>query len=228
MQRLVDCPYPLATRLIARMGTADPEHQAHLVETLLRRYYRFRSLQEVRAGEHASLPCATAQYDHRATRIWIAAGFAPYQSAAKALEALAGLASSAPADCDPAFELYLLHQGALPPPHDLTESLRAALEQAGLSRRLLRATFVIAGPENGIPADRPRHFVFRGGPGEYVEDRRYRGIHPMLFRRMQLVRLSRSSTSSGSRPRRTCTSSAASRRGTRRTSGSSRPPRCAS
>jgi len=183
VQRLVDCPYPLAPRLIARMATADPEHQVHLVETLLRRYYRFRSLQEVRTLEHAGLPCTTAHYYHRAARIWIGAGFAPYESAAKALGALAGLANSAPADRDVAIELYLFHRG-LPPSHNVTESLRAGLEQAGLSRHLLRATFVIAGP------DGPRHLVFLGGPGEYVEDGHYRGFHPMLFHRIQLGWLS--------------------------------------
>jgi acetyl/propionyl-CoA carboxylase alpha subunit/acetyl-CoA carboxylase carboxyltransferase component len=190
VRRLVDCPYPLATQLIARMGTADPEHRPHLVETLLRRYYRFRSLQEVRARQQASVPCAAAQYEHRGARIWLAAGFAPRESVAKALAELALLANSAPADCDLAIELYLLHQGALPPPDNAAESLRAALERAGLSRRLRRATFAIACPQSGIGAASPQHFVFRGGPGEYLEDRHYRGFHPMLFHRIQLGWLS--------------------------------------
>jgi len=188
VERLVECPQKLATLLVSRMPGASPALRRRLVETLLRRYYRFRPLEEATTIE-GELPCATAEYVRHGRRTRVIACHASLAEVGKAARRLASVAAELPAERDVAVEIYAWSDGALPAPDALAASLQIAFEGAAFTRPVRRAAVVIASPGAAPGAHAQMHFTFEGGPEGWREDRRYRGVHPMLFRRMQLARL---------------------------------------
>src|SRR5207248_6703388 len=88
-------------------------------------------------------------------------------------------------------ELYLWHEGALRPPDEVAASLSAALGEAAFARQMRRASVVLAAPGRGVRSESQQHFTFRHDSSGWTEERRYRGVHPMLFERLQLGRLAK-------------------------------------
>ncbi len=192
VERLVAAPQPLATLLLSRMGAAAPALRPRLVETLLRRYYRVRPLGAPTALDVEGLPCAWAEYDRGGERFRVAACFVPAAQAAQAARALARLAAEAPAGRELVVEIYLWHEGEAAPADDLAASLQKALAEAGFPRPVRRASVALAMPGRGLGREASQqHFTFRGGPDGWREDRRYRGVHFILFERMQMGRLAK-------------------------------------
>ncbi|HET7752991.1 MAG TPA: carboxyl transferase domain-containing protein [Anaeromyxobacteraceae bacterium] len=189
--RLVACPHPIATLLIGRMASSPPRVRPLLVETLMRRYYRARPLERIEARSIEGLPCASAEFDHEGRRLHIVTCFAPASGAAAATRVLASMGAEVGADVDFTVELYLWEDQEPTAPDVRAAELQAMLAEAGFARAVRRASVVLALPGRGVGHEASQqHFTFRG-EGPWSEDRRYRGVHPMLFRRMQLSRLSR-------------------------------------
>jgi acetyl/propionyl-CoA carboxylase alpha subunit/acetyl-CoA carboxylase carboxyltransferase component len=191
IQRLVDCPQLLATLLVSRMPAAAAPLRARLVETLMRRYFRTSSLAPASTFEVDGFSCATTEYSTTTDgkRVRLIACHAAVQDVAQAARKLARVVAEVPADRDVALELYTWSEAAPAKPDELSESLRAALTGAGFSRPLRRAAVLVAMPGRGhARATSQQHFTFRTGPEGLAEDRRYRGVHARLFRRLQLER----------------------------------------
>ncbi|WP_242393182.1 carboxyl transferase domain-containing protein [Anaeromyxobacter oryzisoli] len=192
LARLVACPQPLATLLVARMAAADAAIRPALVEILLRRYYRTVPLAGVSPRELDGFACATAEHDVDGRRERLVAGFARAADAPRLARALARYAAEVPAGMDLTIEAYLWADDPSGPPEVLAARLGDALEGAGFPRPLRRASFVVARAGRGLGRQASQqHLSFRGGPDRFEEEPRYRGVHPLLFRRMQLSRLSR-------------------------------------
>ncbi len=192
VERLVACPQPLATLLVARTARAERRLRPLLVETLVRRYYRDRALAQVLARELDGVPVATTEYAQHGRRIRVVAAFARHPDAPAAARALARLAAEVPAEPELSVDLYLWRDGPVAEADAVAAALRAAIDGAGFARPLRRASAVIAHPGRGLARQASQqHFTFRGAPGALEEDRRYRDVHPMVFRRTQMVRLSR-------------------------------------
>ncbi len=190
IERLVSLTAPFSTLLVERMADAPRALGPRLVETLLRRYYRARPLSPaVALGEEEGVPCAFADYAWAGESFRAAACFARVVDIGAAARRLSRLAAEAPADRALAGELYLWQDGEPLPKDAQADALRAALASVAWSRPPRRVSAVIAFGGRGLERRASQqHFTFRGD-GAWTEDRRYRGIHPMLFRRMQLVRL---------------------------------------
>ncbi|WP_176062076.1 carboxyl transferase domain-containing protein [Anaeromyxobacter diazotrophicus] len=190
--RLVEASQAMATLLVSRMATAAPAPRAALVETLLRRFYRVRPLGKVAIREADGQPCATADYQRNGEEFRVAVTCAPADGAAAAAARLARLQAEVPAGRELVAELYLWRDAAAEPDDALVEPLRAAVAAAGFLPGLRRVSVMVTLPAEGLGARSQRHFTFRPEPGgALAEDRRYRGVHPMLFERMQLQRLAR-------------------------------------
>jgi acetyl/propionyl-CoA carboxylase alpha subunit/acetyl-CoA carboxylase carboxyltransferase component len=189
IDRLVALSVPFATLLVGRMAAAPAAIRPRLVETLLRRYYRARPLSPALAREQDGVPCAFADYAWAGEQFRAAAAFAPVAEVAQAARQLARVVAEAPEGHAAAAELYLWSDGAPLAKDAQAEALRAALAAVAWPRPPLRVSVVLAfGGRGLVRSASQQHFTFRGD-GSWTEDRRYRGIHPMLFRRMQLVRL---------------------------------------
>ena len=195
VERIVENPQRLASTIVAHMAHAEPRVRPRLVETLLRRYYRFRPLgpTEALAGD---VPAARAEYRRNGRHSAVVAVHAPLGGVAAAFARLAELAAQAPDGAELALEAWLYSAGPTPPDDALASALASGLDSAGFRRPVRRAAVLVAGGGDG-EASSQRHFTFEGdvsapgAPAVFREDVRYRGIHPMLFRRLQLARLSK-------------------------------------
>jgi len=194
IERIVENPQRLASTIVEHMALAEPRVRPRLLETLLRRYYRFRPLgpTEAIAGD---VPAARAGYRRAGRHTVVLAVHSSFAGAAVAFGRLAALAAEAPADAELALETWLWSAG--PPPADdaIASALASGLDAAGFRRPVRRAAVLVAAPGESEPSQ--RHFTFEGEAGEgggpitFREDLRYRGIHPVLFKRLQLARLSK-------------------------------------
>ncbi|HZZ83382.1 MAG TPA: carboxyl transferase domain-containing protein [Anaeromyxobacteraceae bacterium] len=192
VDRLVECPHPLATLLVSRAAAAPVALRPRLVEALVRRYYRVRPLEPVAALEVEGIPCAFADYALGERRLRVAAAFAPAADARAAARSLARLAADAPRGRELVVELYLWREAQPESADALASELREALVEAAFPGPIVRASVVLAVPGRGLGNDASQqHFTFRGGPPEWAEDRRSRGVHHMLAERLQLGRLAR-------------------------------------
>ncbi|HET9554779.1 MAG TPA: carboxyl transferase domain-containing protein, partial [Anaeromyxobacteraceae bacterium] len=192
LERLVECAQPISTLLVSRMAAAPEPLRARLVEGLLRRYYRLRPLHDLGSLAASGLPAVQADYEKGGQRYRVVACYAPAAEAAETWRALAKLGAAVPSDRELVLEAFLWQDGAPPPEEEQAEALRAALAKAGFARPVLRASVALAMPGRGLGnQSSQRHHTYRGGPVGFAEDRRYRGVHFMLFERMQLDRLSK-------------------------------------
>jgi acetyl/propionyl-CoA carboxylase alpha subunit/acetyl-CoA carboxylase carboxyltransferase component len=189
VKRLVACPQPLVTTLVGRMGEGDAALRARLVEVLLRRYYRIRQLGPVVPRELDGVVCATVDYPLDGVPIRIVAGAARAGDAPRLARAVARLSAEAPPNADVAADLFLWDDDREPLGDDARAgALRRALVEAGFTRPMRRATAVVALRGRGLGRQSSQqHLTFHGD--DWAEDPRYRGVHPMLFGRMQLGRL---------------------------------------
>ncbi|HTT70958.1 MAG TPA: carboxyl transferase domain-containing protein, partial [Anaeromyxobacteraceae bacterium] len=191
IHRLVESPPALAPLLVADMAAARPGDCARLVETLLRRYYRFRPLGRVKAQVREGLPSAECDYEYQGRRFRLLAGAAPAEGSPEALRALARLAEALPPEREVILELYSWSQAPLGAPEEVAEGLLAALGAARFTRPVRRVSVFIAPAARGAGSAAQQHFHFRGGPEGWSEEKRGRGIHFMLAERMQFARLAK-------------------------------------
>jgi acetyl-CoA carboxylase carboxyltransferase component/pyruvate/2-oxoglutarate dehydrogenase complex dihydrolipoamide acyltransferase (E2) component len=192
VERLVECQQPIATMLVSRMATGPAALRPRVVESLLRRYYRLRPLGPIAAIETDGMPSASADYQRDGLAYRVVACHTTLAQAAKAAQRLVKLASETPAERQLVIELYLWQEGAALADDAQAEALVALLARAGFDRPVLRVSVVLATAGRGLGnQESQQHFTLRGGKEGFSEDRRYRGVHFMMFQRMQLDRLSK-------------------------------------
>ena len=190
-ERLVESGPAMATLLVQHMAVAPPDLRAKLIETLLRRYYRVRPLGAITAREVDGVPCVFADYRRSGEDFRVAATQAGAAEAAQAAKRLARLGADL-SGRELVAELYLWLDVVEASDDAAAEALRVSLSQGGFGKNLRRVSVLVALPGHGLGSGSQRHFTFRlTADGELAEDRRYRGVHPMLFERMQLQRLSK-------------------------------------
>jgi acetyl/propionyl-CoA carboxylase alpha subunit/acetyl-CoA carboxylase carboxyltransferase component len=185
---LVECAEPLVNVLTARFAGADGQLRERMLEVLMRRYYRLRPLQELRTLEAGGCSVATAAYEHEGSRIQVIATCAPWGEREAAAQALRPLVEAVPAGSDVMLDLYLWQDGPHGEPDAVVAELRSVVEAAGFARRLRRVVGVVAAPGYGPGMSSMQHFTLRPGEGGFEEERVYRGIHPMMAKRLQLWR----------------------------------------
>ncbi|HET9209509.1 MAG TPA: carboxyl transferase domain-containing protein, partial [Thermoanaerobaculia bacterium] len=184
IRSLVECPQPLHHLISQRLTRADPILRAALLEIMVRRYYRIRELKEIRTTLLDGQTVALADYLYRGSPVHLIAIHAGYPRLAWSVEALARLAGEAEPEAETVSDLYLWRPGAPPPEDADAEEIAALLAHHPLPAGLRRVAVSLAGPP-GV-----RHFTYRRTEGgAFVEDRIYRGIHPLVALRLELWRL---------------------------------------
>ncbi|MBT8492635.1 MAG: hypothetical protein KJO07_06210, partial [Deltaproteobacteria bacterium] len=187
IHELIESPYPLQAFLSERFAGADPAIREVILEVLLRRYYLLRDL-DLEYSQLDGLTICRLDYAFRGDEIRVCATHAELDDAESAIATLARAAGECADERQPALELYLWSDGALPDADTNSKRLLAALAQTDLDDRLRRAVVVISGGERGGIRDK-QVFTFRPGPDGLAEQVIYRGIHPLLSSRLSLWRL---------------------------------------
>jgi len=190
IRALIDCPQPLASLLCRRLAAADPAMRKLILEALTWRYYRIRKLANVRSLAVDGQCCASAEYDHEGKRIHVFTTHAEYSQLSEAARKLFPMIMEVPADHDIVIDFYVFQSGWPHDPEVTQQEVRSVLDQAGFPRTIRRILVTVGGPRHGQGMAGTQHFTYRPSGNTYEEEKFYRGIHPMMGKRLHLWRLS--------------------------------------
>ncbi|MBL8149886.1 MAG: carbamoyl-phosphate synthase subunit L, partial [Blastocatellia bacterium] len=161
-----------------------------LLEILTRRYYRIRNLESFNnlIGKHHIF--VTAHYTHPidGIDIHVASTFAEYSHLAEAGEELSYLVKSFPQEHDTVIDIYIWS----PEKREIEtvrEEIQAELNRTAFPRPIRRIVVSVAGIETIKGMEGMWHFTFRHTAEGYQEEKVYRGLHPMMGKRLHLWRL---------------------------------------
>ncbi len=190
LRALVECPQPLVTRLSSHFATADANLRKLMLEAITARYYRIRPLVGLRSFEAEGRCHASAEYDHEGKHVQAFTTQAEYSQLAQAGETMSRLVVSVPAENDIVMDFYAWHSGPLSDVDITQQEIQKILNQAHFPRAIRRIVVVVTGPGRGEGIAGTHHFTYRPSETGYIEEKLYRGIHPMMAKRLHLWRLS--------------------------------------
>ena len=190
IHELVECPQPLLRLLAGRFANADATLRQLMLEVLTRRYYRIEMLLDVRPLKMNGQRCVVAEYEEGGKRVHLFTTHAELPQLREAAQAMFPLIAEVPADHDVVIDFYLWHSGVLSDP-DVTQSeVCSILNQTGFPRSIRRIVVAVAGPRLGEDLPAMQHLTFRSDQNGYEEEKLYRGLHPMMGKRLNLWRFS--------------------------------------
>ncbi|TNF72185.1 MAG: ATP-grasp domain-containing protein [Acidobacteria bacterium] len=187
---LVDCPQPLKSLISSQFGNASPALREAMLEVITRRYYRVRTLGSCRIREVDGQPFACFEYDRRGKQIYLVTTHSSFDELATSIGRVSRALDSAPAESDIAIDFYIWRQNRHEETESTLEHILSLLKAAKLSQPIRRLVIAISSPERGLGLGDVEHFTFRQTATGFAEERLYRGLHPMLGKRLQLWRLS--------------------------------------
>jgi acetyl/propionyl-CoA carboxylase alpha subunit/acetyl-CoA carboxylase carboxyltransferase component len=190
MRALVECAQPLVSLLSSRFAGADPAMRKLMLEAITWRYYRIRALEHFRSLAMDGQCYATAEYDHEGKRIHVFTTHSEYSRLSEAARAMFPLIEEVPSGHDIVIDFYAWHSGRMGDPETTQQEVCAVLSQAGFSRPIRRIVVEVAGPVHAQGAGGLQHFTYRPSGNAYEEEKLYRGLHPMMAKRLHLWRLS--------------------------------------
>jgi acetyl/propionyl-CoA carboxylase alpha subunit/acetyl-CoA carboxylase carboxyltransferase component len=190
VRALIECPQPLASLLSGRLATAEPAMRKLILEALTWRYYRIRNLTNFRSQAVNGQCYASAEYDLEGKRIHVFTTHAEYSQLSEAARTLFPMIAEVPADHDIVIDFYVFHSGSLGDPEVMQREVRSVIEQIGFPRLIRRILVTVAVPSHVHGLTARQHFTYRPGENGYEEEKFYRGIHPMMGKRLHLWRLS--------------------------------------
>jgi len=190
VRELMECPQPLVGLLSGRFASASIALRKQMLEAITWRYYRIRSLQEFRSFEHEGHCYASAKYDHEGRRIHVLTTHCDYARLSEAIQAVFPLILEVPADHDVVIDLYAWNSGAMADPETTQQEVCTILNRSAIPRSIRRIVIEVAGTTYSQGVGGMQHFTYRPGPDGYHEEKIYRGLHPMMGKRLHLWRLS--------------------------------------
>jgi len=190
LHALIECPQLLAGLFASRFPAADPPLRLAMLEALTWRYYRNCTLLRPRC-EAANGRCYfSAEYDSEDKRIHVFATYTEYRDLPAVAQALLPALAAVPEDHDIALDFHVCHSGKLAEPEQTEREVQAMLNQVEFPRPIHRIVVSAASASQGPRATGMQHFTFVPGDAGYKEDQFFRGIHPMMGKRLHLWRLS--------------------------------------
>lgn len=190
IRELVDCPQPLVRLLCSRFSGASAHMRKLMLEAITWRYYRIRNLQNLRSFEHGGYCYAATEYEYEGKQIHVFATHSDYSQLAETVSAISDVIEQVPADHDIVIDLYTWNSGAATEPDVTQQQVCALLKHTRFSRPLRRIVVGVAGPVPSEGMGGMQYFTYRDCDGGYAEENLYRGIHPMMAKRLHLWRLS--------------------------------------
>ncbi|MET0765642.1 MAG: biotin carboxylase N-terminal domain-containing protein, partial [Blastococcus sp.] len=186
VQALVESPEPLI-RLLGRRLAAPPTSGADpVLEVLTRRYYRRRSLENLRSFVVDGRACVTGDYELSGERLHLVALMAQSASMSEALSALRALVAETADPSHTVVDLYLSWPDRPTDADQLADRLREQLSEFDELRTGRRVTVTISTPDGDVETITFRPTAEGGG---LAEDQIIRGMHPLTAQRLDLWRL---------------------------------------
>lgn len=189
VRTLVECPQPLVRLLAGRFATAEPALRQRMLEAITWRYYRIRALENFRSFTIDGHSYVSAEYDHGGKRIHVFTTHCDYAQLSEGAWRIFPLMAEVPADHDIVIDFYAWDSCPLGDPDTTQKQVQSVLSQAGFPRSIRRIVVEVAGQGYAEGAGGMQHFTYRPSGSTYEEEMLYRGIHPMMAKRLHLWRL---------------------------------------
>lgn len=189
IQILVQCPHLLASLFARYFLTADQSLRHTMLEVLTSRYYKIRKLLHPSFSIADGYCYASDEYDHEGTRIHIFAMYASYDALSIAARAMLPLIAEVPSDHDILIDFHVCHSRKLGDPDATEHEVQSMLNQVCFPRPIRRIVVSAAGVSPGQSVNM-QFFTYRPGDDGFKEEKLYRGVHPMMGKRLHLWRLS--------------------------------------
>lgn len=186
---LVECPQPLKELFAPRFDQATPVVREVMLEVLTRRFYRIRDLGSFMGLESGDRTLGLTDYALDGRRIHIIAAHTNAPDSRRALETIQQVSQSIPAGHEIVVDLYVWARSVLNDPDAASDELRLLLDQAGFERPVSRVVIMVSGPGVAAATGQTQCLTFRSGPAGFREQKLYRGLHPMMAKRLELWRL---------------------------------------
>jgi acetyl/propionyl-CoA carboxylase alpha subunit/acetyl-CoA carboxylase carboxyltransferase component len=187
---LVECPQPTVRLFSMRFAAAETHLREAMLEVLTWRHYRIRALTNLVHLAVDGHCCVTAEYDHEGKHIHVFSTHAEYPRLAEAARALLPWIARVPPADDIVIDFYTCCSGSLGSPDDTEKEVHTLLNQVEFPRTIRRIVVAVAGTSSSQSATGIQHFTYRPSGNAYEEEKLYRGLHPMLGKRLHLWRLS--------------------------------------
>jgi len=190
IRALIECPQLLAGLFAGHFPAADSEFRQTMLEVLTRRYYRIRKIDSLNPSEVDGDSCVTAEYEFEGKRIHVFAVYSEYADASHAAQAMASASASVSSDHDVVVDIYLSKRGELAEVEATEADLSRMINSTPFPRPLRRIVISVAGICENQRISQMQHFTYRPSENGYREETLYRGVHPMMGKRLHLWRLS--------------------------------------
>ena len=189
LHALIECPQLLAGLFAARFPSAEPALCGAMLEVLTWRYYRNSALVNCRSLSAEEHPCFSAEYDDEGKRIHVLSTYSEYKGLPAAARTMFPLIAEVPADHDIVMDFHVCHSAKLGDPDATQREIQTMLNQVAFPRSIRRIVVSAAGASRGPRVNGLQHFTYQFNGTEYQEDPFFRGLHPMMGKRLHLWRL---------------------------------------
>jgi acetyl-CoA carboxylase carboxyltransferase component len=189
LRALIECPQPMVSLFAGRLGTAPSHLRALMLEVLTSRYYRIETLTNVHPVLQDGQCIVSAEYDEKEKRVHVFTTHADYPQFAEAVRALLPFILQVAADDDVVIDFCVWQPGSGADPEATESEVCSILNQAGFPRSIRRIVVAVGGNGGGHGMGGMQHFTYVPGEHGYEEDKFFRGIHPMMAKRLHLWRL---------------------------------------
>lgn len=187
--KLVAVPLSLKAFLSRRLTHAGQTERLAILETLTRRYYKMCDLRDFEVFTDDGVDLVKCWYEYEGKRIHLFATHLLSEDLGRALAVLRSHVEHVSAVDDVAIDFYLWHRDDLQSPDTTSSELRSIFDHAGFRRPIRRIIVAITGRETGLGSGEFQGFTFRMEENGFYEELIYRGMHPMLSKRLFLWRL---------------------------------------
>jgi acetyl/propionyl-CoA carboxylase alpha subunit/acetyl-CoA carboxylase carboxyltransferase component len=189
IHRLVVCHQPLRARLRDRYREGGRTLREALLEANIRRFYRIRVLQDVATVEVDGRLLGVADYPRDGRSFHLVSTYADLADLESVLGAARREVEARATDRPAVLGLSMWRSGAPLDVDELSEHVAARLAAGWDGPRLHRVDVTVTTEGQQAEHVRTQHVSYRQGDDGFVEERRYRNLHPMLAKRLELWRL---------------------------------------
>jgi len=188
MASLVNCPQPLTTILSQRFLSGGDVLRDAALECLTRRYYRIRDLCDIRVERRRGHPFVHAEYEHDGQQITLITTHTNYEDLTFTGNLVLDILEGVPSEHELLIDFYIHRQDMETDEEDTLTHVRQALDAVPFPLTIRRIVTSVRIPGTGIGLNGQRFFTFRPAGNGYREDSQYRGLHPMMAKRLHLYR----------------------------------------
>ncbi len=183
IETLTACPEPLIRLLSKRIGIRDSGPEP-MLEVLTRRYYKIRTLEDVRAFKREGGQFVTGEYELGGKRLHLIATIGALADLSACLGSIAAQAAEVADPTNLVVDLYLAAADACADQDSVASMLADVLAGVPVLVSGRRVTVTVC-DQTGAHVQ----FTFRPSAGGLQEELVIRGMHPMIGQRFDLWRL---------------------------------------